>query len=257
VVHLAAQAGVRYSLMNPHAYIDSNISGFMNILEGCRHNGVRHLVYASSSSVYGANTRDALFRPPQCGPSRLPVCRHQEGQRAHGPHLCQPLQNPLHRPAVLHRLRSLGPPGHGLFLFTKAILDGQTHRCLQRREDAPRLHLYRRHRRGHGPGHRQGRGRANPAWSGDAPDPGTSYAPYRIYNIGNNNPVELLRFIEVLEEKIGRKAIKNLLPLQPGDVPATSADVDDLMHDVGFAPDTSIEQGIDRFVDWYRTYYRC
>jgi UDP-glucuronate 4-epimerase len=256
VVHLAAQAGVRYSLINPHAYIDSNISGFMNILEGCRHNGVRHLVYASSSSVYGANTR-------------MPFSIHHNVDHPVSLYAATKKANELmaHTYASLYRLPCTGlrfftvygpwgRPDMALFLFTKAILDGKPIDVFNdgkmRRdftyiddiiEGVVRV--------------TDNTATTNPAWSGDTPDPGTSYAPYRIYNIGNNNPVELLRFIQVLEEKIGTTAVKNFLPLQPGDVPATSADVDDLMHDVGFAPDTSIEQGIDRFVDWYRTYYRC
>ncbi len=256
VVHLAAQAGVRYSLINPHAYIDSNISGFMNILEGCRHNGVRHLVYASSSSVYGANTR-------------MPFSIHHNVDHPVSLYAATKKANELmaHTYASLYGLPCTGlrfftvygpwgRPDMALFLFTKAILDGKPidvfNEGKMRRdftyiddiiEGVVRV--------------TDQAAAVNPAWSGDTPDPGTSYAPYRIYNIGNNNPVELLRFIQVLEEKIGRTAVKNFLPLQLGDVPATSADVDDLMHDVGFAPNTSIEQGIDRFVDWYRAYYRC
>lgn len=255
VVNLAAQAGVRYSLVNPHAYIDSNISGFMNILEGCRHNGVRHLVYASSSSVYGANTR-------------MPFSVHHNVDHPVSLYAATKKANELmaHTYASLYKLPCTGlrfftvygpwgRPDMALFLFTRAILEGKP------------IDVYN-----------QGKMRRdftyiddivegvirvtdltpepNPAWSGDQPDPGTSYAPCRIYNIGNNSPVELLRFIEVLEEKLGRKAIRNLMPIQPGDVPATCADVDDLMRDAGFAPKTTIEEGISKFVEWYRGYYK-
>jgi UDP-glucuronate 4-epimerase len=255
VVHLAAQAGVRYSLVNPHAYIDSNISGFMNILEGCRYNSVEHLVYASSSSVYGANTL-------------MPFSVHHNVDHPVSLYAATKKANELmaHTYASLYKIPCTGlrfftvygpwgRPDMALFLFTRAILEGKP------------IDVYN-----------EGRMRRDftyiddivegvvrvtdltpapdPTWNGDAPDPGTSYAPYRIYNIGNNNPVELLRFIEVLEEKLGRKAIRNLLPIQPGDVPATCADVDDLMRDAGFAPKTPIEEGVGRFVEWYRKYYK-
>ena len=255
VVHLAAQAGVRYSLVNPHAYIDSNISGFMNILEGCRHNGVEHLVYASSSSVYGANTV-------------MPFSVHHNVDHPVSLYAATKKANELmaHTYASLYKIPCTGlrfftvygpwgRPDMALFLFTRAILegkpidvynDGKMRRDFTYVDDIVEGVIRVTDRIAS----------ANQAWSGDAPDPGTSYAPYRIYNIGNNSPVELLRFIEVLEEKLGRKAIKNLLPIQPGDVPATCADVDDLMRDVGFAPETPIEEGIGRFVEWYREYYR-
>jgi UDP-glucuronate 4-epimerase len=255
VVHLAAQAGVRYSLVNPHAYIDSNISGFMNILEGCRHNGAEHLVYASSSSVYGANTV-------------MPFSVHHNVDHPVSLYAATKKANELmaHTYASLYKIPCTGlrfftvygpwgRPDMALFLFTRAILEGKPidvfnegkmRRDFTYVDDIVEGVLRVTDRVAS----------ANQAWSGDAPDPGTSYAPYRIYNIGNNSPVELLRFIEVLEEKLGRKAIKNLLPIQPGDVPATCADVDDLIRDVGFAPKTSIEEGVGRFVDWYREYYR-
>jgi len=255
-VHLAAQAGVRYSLVNPFAYIDCNITGFMNILEGCRHNGVGHLIYASSSSVYGANTR-------------MPFSVHHNVDHPVSLYAATKKANELmaHTYASLYRMPCTGlrfftvygpwgRPDMALFLFTKAILEGRP------------IDVFN-----------QGRMRRDftyiddivegvvrvtdltpapdPDWSGDAPDPGTSYAPYRIYNIGNNNPVELLRFIEVLEERLGKKALRNLLPIQPGDVPATCADVDDLVRDAGFAPRTTIEEGIGKFVEWYREYYKC
>jgi UDP-glucuronate 4-epimerase len=255
VVHLAAQAGVRYSLVNPHAYIDSNISGFMNILEGCRHNGVEHLAYASSSSVYGANTK-------------MPFSVHHNVDHPVSLYAATKKANELmaHTYASLYRIPCTGlrfftvygpwgRPDMALFLFTRAILEGKpidVYNEGKMRRDFTYIDdivegVVRVTDR---------TATANQAWSGDAPDPGTSYAPYRIYNIGNNSPVELLRFIEVLEEKLGKKAIRNLLPIQPGDVPATCADVDDLMRDAGFAPKTPIEEGISRFVEWYRTYYK-
>ena len=255
VVHLAAQAGVRYSLVNPHAYIDSNISGFMNILEGCRHNGVEHLVYASSSSVYGANTL-------------MPFSVHHNVDHPVSLYAATKKANELmaHTYASLYKIPCTGlrfftvygpwgRPDMALFLFTRAILEGKpidVYNEGRMRQDFTYIDDIV-----------EGVVRVtdltpvpNPAWSSDAPDPGTSYAPYRIYNIGNNNPVELLRFIEVLEEKLGRRAIRNLLPIQPGDVPATCADVDDLTRDAGFAPQTTVEEGVGRFVEWYRGYYK-
>ncbi len=255
VVHLAAQAGVRYSLVNPLAYIDSNIVGTTNILEGCRHNDVEHLVYASSSSVYGANTK-------------MPFSIHDNVDHPVSLYAASKKANELmaHTYSHLYGLPTTGlrfftvygpwgRPDMALFLFTKAILEGRpidvfNHGKCQR--DFTYIDdivegVVRTLDRVATP---------NPDWSGDDPDTGTSYAPYRLYNIGNNQPVELLRFIEIIEECIGKKAQKNLLPLQPGDVPATYADVDDLKRDVGFKPDTPIEEGIARFVDWYRDYYK-
>lgn len=255
VVHLAAQAGVRYSLVNPHAYIDSNIQGTTNILEGCRHNEVEHLVYASSSSVYGANTK-------------MPFSVHDNVDHPVSLYAASKKANELmaHTYSHLYQLPTTGlrfftvygpwgRPDMALFLFTKAILEGRPidvfnyGKC---RRDFTYIDdivegVVRTLDRVATP---------NPDWSGDDPDTGTSYAPYRIYNIGNNQPVELLRFIEVIEECLGKEAEKNMLPLQPGDVPATYANVDDLMNDVGFKPATSIEDGISRFVDWYRDYYK-
>jgi len=254
VVNLAAQAGVRYSLVNPYAYIDSNIAGFLNILEGCRHHGVGHLVYASSSSVYGANTR-------------MPFSVHHNVDHPVSLYAATKKANELmaHTYASLYGIPVTGlrfftvygpwgRPDMALFLFTRAILEGKpidvfNHGRMQRDftyiddivEGVVRV--------------TDRVPAADPGWSGDQPDPGTSYAPCRLYNIGNNSPVELLRFIEVLEECLGRKAEKNLLPIQPGDVPATYADVDDLARDVGFRPATPIEEGIRRFVTWYRGYY--
>ena len=255
VAHLAAQAGVRYSLVNPSAYIDSNIQGFMNILEGCRHAAVRHLVYASSSSVYGANTA-------------MPFSVHHNVDHPVSLYAATKKANELmaHTYASLYALPTTGlrfftvygpwgRPDMALFLFTKAIIEGRPidvfNRGLMQRDftfvdDIVEgvVRVLERVPQG------------NPAWSGDRPDPGTSYAPYRLYNIGNNAPVELLRFIEVLESALGKKALKNLLPIQLGDVPATYADVDDLVADVGFKPVTSVEEGVGRFVAWYREYYR-
>jgi UDP-glucuronate 4-epimerase len=254
VVNLAAQAGVRYSIQNPHAYIDSNIVGFMNLLEGCRHNNVKHLVYASSSSVYGANTT-------------MPFSVHDNADHPLALYAASKKANELmaHTYSNLYGLPTTGlrfftvygpwgRPDMALFLFTKAILEGRpidvfNHGRMRRdftyiddiSEGVLRV--------------TDNTATPNPAWDGTTPDPGTSFAPYRIYNIGNNNPVELMRYIEVLEECLGKKAEKNLLPIQPGDVPATAADVDDLMRDVGFRPSTPIEQGIEQFVAWYRTYY--
>jgi len=255
VVHLAAQAGVRYSLTNPHAYVESNLVGFMNILEGCRHAQVQHLVYASSSSVYGANTK-------------MPFSVHDNVDHPVSLYAASKKANELmaHTYSHLYQLPTTGlrfftvygpwgRPDMALFLFTKAILDGQP------------IEVFN-----HGKMRRdftyiddivEGVIRVldtvpqpNPAWSGTKPDPGTSKVPYRIYNIGNNQPVELLEFIRVLENSLGRKAERRLLPMQPGDVPETYADVDDLMRDVGFRPATPISVGIARFVEWYRSYYK-
>ena len=237
VVNLAAQAGVRYSIENPAAYIDTNLLGFGNILEGCRHNGVEHLVYASSSSVYGANTD-------------MPFSVHQNVDHPMSLYAASKKANELmaHTYSHLYDLPTTGlrfftvygpwgRPDMALFLFTRNILEGKPIDVFN----------YGNHRRVAQP---------NPDWSGDTPDSATSRAPYRLYNIGNNNPVELRHYIEVLEECLGKKAEKNLLPLQPGDVPDTYADVSDLVKDTGYKPDTSVEEGIRNFVDWYRDYYR-
>ncbi len=254
VVNLAAQAGVRYSLTNPYAYIDSNIQGFMNVLEGCRHNGVKHLVYASSSSVYGANTL-------------MPFSVHHNVDHPVSLYAATKKANELmaHTYSGLYGLPTTGlrfftvygpwgRPDMALFLFTKAIMEGKPidvfNNGRMKRDFTFIDDIV------------EGVFRvtftiptANPGWNGERPDPGTSFAPYRIYNIGNNSPVELLHFIEVLEECLGRRAVKNFLPIQPGDVPATYADVDDLLRDVGFKPATSIQEGISRFVAWYKSYY--
>ena len=254
VVHLAAQAGVRYSIVNPHAYADANLVGFLNVLEGCRHQGVEHLVFASSSSIYGANTR-------------LPFSVHDNADHPLSLYAATKKANELMAHCYAH-LYSLpctglrfftvygpwGRPDMALFLFTRAILEdrpidvfneGRMQRDFTYIDDVVEG-VVRVLARPPAP---------DPAWSGDRPDPGTSRAPYRVYNIGNDRPVELLRYIEVLEERLGRTAKKNLLPLQPGDVSVTRADVDDLARDFGYRPQTTVEEGVARFVEWYRSYY--
>lgn len=254
VVNLAAQAGVRYSLENPHAYVDSNLVGFVNLLESCRHHAVRHLVFASSSSVYGANTA-------------MPFSVHHNVDHPVSLYAATKKANELmaHTYSHLYRLPCTGlrfftvygpwgRPDMALFLFTRAILQNKpiqvyNHGKMQRDftyiddiiEGVVRV-------MGRLPA-------ANPDWSGDAPDPGTSSAPYKIYNIGNNNPVELIKFIEVIEAALGKQATKQFMDLQPGDVVATYANVDDLMQDVGFKPATPIEDGVARFVEWYKQFY--
>jgi UDP-glucuronate 4-epimerase len=256
VIHLAAQAGVRYSLQNPLAYVDSNVVGFANVLEGCRHNGVEHLVYASTSSVYGANTK-------------MPFSVHQNVDHPLSFYAATKKANELmaHTYAYLYGLPVTGlrfftvygpwgRPDMALFLFTKNILAGKPIDVFN----------YGNHRRdftfvddiAQGVVRSADRvATANAAWSGDDPDPGTSKAPYRLYNIGNNQPVELMRYIECIENCLGRKAQKNLLPLQPGDVPDTFADIDDLVRDVGYRPATPVEVGVERFVRWYVDFYKA
>ncbi len=254
VVHLAAQAGVRYSIQNPYAYMDSNLNGFINILECCRHAKIPHLVYASSSSVYGANTR-------------MPFSVHQNVDHPVSLYAATKKANELmaHTYAHLYALPVTGlrfftvygpwgRPDMAAFLFTKAIFAGETidiyNNGNMKRDFTYIDDIVEGIRRV-----TEKIPVPNPEWSGDRPDPGTSKAPYRIYNIGNHNPVELMYFIETLEKKIGRTARKRFLPLQPGDVPETFADTEDLRKDVGFAPNTSIEKGISEFVDWYKEYY--
>jgi len=255
VVNLAAQAGVRYSIENPNAYIDTNVVGFMHVLEGCRHNDVKHLVYASSSSVYGSNTR-------------MPFSMHDNVDHPVSIYAATKKANELmaHTYSHLYRLPTTGlrfftvygpwgRPDMALFKFTRNILAGLPIDVFN----------YGKHRRDftyiddivegvirtldHIP-------QPNPDWSGDHPDSASSTAPYALYNIGNNQPVELLHYIEVLENCLGMKAEQNLLPLQPGDVPDTYADVQDLVRDVGYKPDMSVEQGVANFVAWYRDYYQ-
>ncbi len=255
VVHLAAQAGVRYSLENPHAYVEANLVGHMNVLEGCRHNDVKHLVYASSSSVYGAN-------------ESMPFSVHDNVDHPLSLYAATKKSNELmsHTYSSLYNLPTTGlrfftvygpwgRPDMALFIFTRKILAGEPIDVFN----------YGKHKRDftYVDDIVEGVIRTldhiappNQEWSGMEPDPGTSKAPYRIYNIGSNNPVELSRYIEVLEECLGKKAERNLLPLQPGDVPATYADVQALIDDVGYKPSTTIEVGIQRFVDWYRDYHQ-
>jgi len=256
VIHLAAQAGVRYSLTHPHAYIDSNLVGFLNVLEGCRHNGVEHLVFASSSSVYGANTT-------------MPFSVHHNVDHPLSLYAATKKSNELmaHTYAHLYRLPTTGlrfftvygpwgRPDMALFTFVRQILanepidvfnEGHHARDFTYIDDVVEG-VVRVADRVPAP---------NPAWSGERPDPASSLAPYRLYNIGNNSPVKLMDFIAEIEKALGREASKNFLPLQPGDVPATYADIDDLKADVGFTPNTLIEDGVARFVDWYRDYYRA
>lgn len=255
VVNLAAQAGVRYSIENPDAYVDSNLVGFGNILECCRHNDVEHLVYASSSSVYGANTS-------------MPFSIHDNVDHPLSLYAATKKANELmaHTYAHLYRLPTTGlrfftvygpwgRPDMALFKFTKAIL-----------EDQPiDVFNYGNHRRDftYIDDIVEGVTRVldkpaepNPDWSGAEPDPGTSAAPYRLYNIGNNAPVELMTYIGALEQALGKEAQKNLLPLQPGDVPDTYANVEDLVADMGYKPATKVEDGVHRFVEWYRDYFK-
>jgi UDP-glucuronate 4-epimerase len=255
VIHLAAQAGVRYSLENPHAYVDANLVGFMNILESCRHHAVAHLVYASSSSVYGANTR-------------MPFSVHDNVDHPLSLYAASKKANELmaHTYSHLFDLPTTGlrfftvygpwgRPDMALFKFTRAILAGEP------------IEVYN-----HGQMARDftyiddivegvtrtldATPRPNPDWSGQAPDPGSSTAPYRVYNIGANRPVPLMDFISTLEEALGREARKKFLPMQPGDVPKTYADVEDLKREVGYEPSTPLAEGVGRFVTWYRWYYQ-
>jgi UDP-glucuronate 4-epimerase len=255
VVNLAAQAGVRYSLINPHSYVDTNLVGFVNILEGCRHSGVKHLVYASSSSVYGSNTR-------------MPFSVHDNVDHPVSLYAASKKANELmaHTYSHLYNLPTTGlrfftvygpwgRPDMALFLFTRAILANEpidvfNHGNMERDftyVDDIVEGVYRVI-------HKVPEG--IPAWNTDSPDPATSYCPYRLYNIGNNNKEKLLRYIEVLEDCLGRKAEKIFLPMQPGDVPATYANVDDLVEDFDYKPATTLEYGIGKFVDWYKDYYK-
>ena len=253
VVHLAAQAGVRYSLIDPHAYADSNLQGFLNVLEGCRHNGCGHLLFASSSSVYGANTR-------------LPFSVHHNVDHPISLYAATKKANELMAHAYSHLfglpttgLRFFtvygpwGRPDMAMFIFASAIVErrpiqlfnfGRMRRDFTYVDDVTEsvARLIDRIPE------------KNPAWSGEAPDPATSNAPWRIYNIGNDRSVEVSRVVELLEKELGCSAIKELVPIQPGDVTETRADIADLTRDVGFRPSTTIEEGIRRFVDWYRAY---
>jgi UDP-glucuronate 4-epimerase len=254
VVNLAAQAGVRYSIINPYAYLESNLHGFLNVLESCRHNSVGHLVYASSSSVYGAN-------------KKMPFSVHDNVDHPVSLYAASKKSNELmaHTYSALYNIPTTGlrfftvygpygRPDMALFIFTKAIL-----------EDKPiNIYNYGKMRRDFTyiddiveaiarlvPKPPSG----NPDWDATRPDPASSFAPYRVYNIGNNQPVELIRFIEVIEDKLGKRAVRNFMEMQDGDVPETYADVDALMKEVSFRPSTPIETGIGNFIDWYKSYY--
>lgn len=255
VVNLAAQAGVRYSLENPQAYIDANIVGFTNILEGCRHHKVEHLVYASSSSVYGANESMPFSVSDNVD---HPVSLYAASKKANEL-MAHTYSHLFDLPTTGLRFFTVygpwGRPDMALFMFTKNIIEGKPIDVFN----------YGKHQRDftyiddivegvirtldH-------TARPNPDWSGKNPDSASSKAPYKIYNIGSNNPCELLRYIEIIEECVGKKAIKNMLPLQPGDVPATYANVDSLIKDVDYKPSTSIEEGVANFVTWYRDFYK-
>jgi UDP-glucuronate 4-epimerase len=255
VVHLAAQAGVRHSLVDPYAYVDANLVGFTNILESCRHNECRHLLYASSSSVYGSNTR-------------MPFSVHDNVDHPLSLYGASKKANELmaHAYAHLYRLPTTGlrfftvygpwgRPDMAMWLFASAIIEGRPIKLFnngQMRRDFTYVDdvveaVVRLVKRAPMP---------DPAWSSEAPDPGTSNAPWRVYNIGNNSPVEVLEVVRLLEKTIGKKAKREMLPMQPGDVPATYANIDDLMRDVGFKPATAIEDGIERFVRWYWGYHQ-
>lgn len=255
VIHLGAQAGVRYSIQNPHIYVESNVVGTLNVLEGCRHNGVEHLVYASTSSVYGANTR-------------MPFSVHQNVDHPLSLYAATKKANELmaHTYANLYGLPVTGlrfftvygpwgRPDMALFLFTQKILAGKPIEVFNHGHHS-RDFTYVDDIVGGIVAAVNHVATPDQAWRSDAPDPATSPAPYRLYNIGNSQPVDLLRYIEILEERLGRKAQKHLLPLQPGDVPDTWADVEDLANDVGYRPATSVEVGVGRFVDWYLDYHK-
>ncbi len=253
VVHLAAQAGVRHSLIDPYTYVDSNLVGFTNVLEGCRHNGCQHLLFASSSSVYGSN-------------SRMPFSVHDNVDHPLSLYGASKKANELMAHAYSHLFKlpttglrfftvygPWGRPDMAMWLFAAAILEGRPIKLFNHgnmRRDftyiddvvEAMVRLIDRVPRG------------NPNWSSETPDPGSSSAPWRVYNIGNNNPVDVPKVVAILEKELGRTAKKEMLPMQPGDVPATYADVEDLMRDVGFQPATPIEEGIARFVKWYREY---
>ena len=254
VIHLAAQAGVRYSLTNPEAYVDSNLVGFVNMLEACRHHGVKHLTYASSSSVYGANTV-------------MPFSVHHNVDHPVSLYAATKKANELmaHTYSHLYKLPTTGlrfftvygpwgRPDMALWIFTEAILSGKPIQVFNEgkmRRDFTYIDdivegVIRTADHTATP---------NPKWTSAHPDPATSFAPYRVYNIGNNQPVELMHLIKVLERNLGQTAVKEMLPMQPGDVPATFADVDDLIADVGFQPRTSIDEGVEKFVKWYREYH--
>jgi UDP-glucuronate 4-epimerase len=256
VINLAAQAGVRYSLTNPYAYLESNLHGFLNVLEACRHAKTEHLIYASSSSVYGAN-------------KKMPFSVHHNVDHPISLYAATKKSNELmaHTYSALYNLPTTGlrfftvygpygRPDMALFIFTKAILEGkpiEVYNYGKMKRDFTYVDdivegIVRLIPKAPTPN--------DDAWSGITPDAATSFAPYKLYNIGNNKPVELIRFIEIIEEKLGKKAVKNLLPLQEGDVPETFADVDDLVEAVGFKPETPLAVGVGKFIDWYTEYYK-
>ena len=255
VVNLAAQAGVRYSIQNPEAYIDSNIHGFLNLLESCRHYPVKHLVYASSSSVYGANTNTPFSVHHNVD---HPISLYAATKKANEL-MAHTYSNLYNIPSTGLRFFTVygpyGRPDMALFIFTKAILEGKPISVFNNgkmKRDFTYIDdiiegvfrvIYKIPQ-------------PNPNWDAIKPDSATSFAPYRLYNVGNNNPVGLMQFIEVIEKCIGKKAIKEFQPLQDGDVPVTFADIDDLMEAVDFRPQTSLETGIKKFVDWYKDYYQ-
>jgi UDP-glucuronate 4-epimerase len=256
VIHLAAQAGVRYSLENPHAYMDANIEGFLNVLEGCRHNGCGHLLFASSSSVYGANTKLPFSVQDNVD---HPISLYAASKKAN--ELMAHAYSHLYRtPATGLRFFTVygpwGRPDMAMFIFAKAILSGKPIRLFNHgnmRRDFTYVddvveaivRLIDRPPQG------------NPEWSGAKPDPSSSAAPWKIYNIGNNRPEELMHVVSLLEKEFGRMAIKDMLPMQPGDVPATYADIEDLARDIGFRPSTTIEDGIARVAKWFREYHKA
>jgi len=255
VMHLAAQAGVRYSIENPMAYVDANLVGFANILEGCRHSGVGHLVFASTSSVYGASTKMPFS---EHGGTDHPLTLYAATKKANEV-MAHSYANLYGLPCTGLRFFTVygpwGRPDMALFKFTKGIVAGEPIPVFNRGEmvrdftyvDDIAEGIVRVIDRPAAP---------DPAWDGNSPDPATSFAPYRIFNIGNNQPVKLMRYIEVLEQCLGRKAKLDLMPMQAGDVPATFADVSDLETAVGFRPATSVEEGVSRFVAWYKDYYK-
>jgi UDP-glucuronate 4-epimerase len=256
VIHLAAQAGVRYSLENPHAYTDANIEGFLNVLEGCRHTGCGHLLFASSSSVYGANTKLPFSVQDNVD---HPISLYAASKKAN--ELMAHAYSHLYRiPATGLRFFTVygpwGRPDMAMFIFAKAILEGKPIRLFNHgnmRRDFTYVddvveaivRLVDRPPQG------------NPQWSGARPDPSSSAAPWKIYNIGNNRPEELMHVVAVLEKEFGGAAIKEMLPMQPGDVPATYADIEDLARDIGFRPSTTIEDGVARFAAWFREYHKA
>ncbi|HZT05273.1 MAG TPA: NAD-dependent epimerase [Steroidobacteraceae bacterium] len=254
VVHLGAQAGVRYSLQNPHSYVHSNVTGTLNVLEGCRHSGVEHLVYASTSSVYGANT-NMPFSPHRIADHPLTIYAATKRANELMAHTYSSL---FGLPTTGLRFFTVygpwGRPDMALFLFTRNILEGKPIDVFNNGHHRRDFTYVEDIAEGVARSCEQV-AQPSPAWDSNAPDPASSRVPFRIYNIGNHQPVELMRYIEVIEDCLGRKAQKNFLPLQPGDVPETFADIEDLARDVGYRPATPIEVGVRRFVDWFCEYY--